>query len=342
MNREEELMEDDIQNGNHGQYGGFWLAEIMQNAVAAARTRIKSNPPDILLASLPKSGTTWLKALAFATLNRATHSPSDAHHPLRHHNPHDCVAFLEMMVTQDDNADDDDDEALLRPPPSRRPLLVQTHIPYSLLPDAITAEGSGCRIVYVCRDPKDMLVSFWNFHLKEGPTLAAAGGGGAWVGDSSAAGLTKFEDVFELFCQGRYPGGPYWRNAMEFWRESQRRPDEVLFLRYEDMLGDPAGNLKKLAAFMGCAFSEEEEEEAGGVVEQIVELCSLASLKSMDVNKNGSTVLAFRNEAYFRKGQVGDWKNYMTVEMAARLDKIVEEATRGSGLTFAGSVLHNE
>ena len=113
----------------------------------------------------------------------------------------------------------------------------------------------------------------------------------------------------------------------------------MLFLRYEDMLGDTMGNLKKLAAFMGCAFSEEEEE--AGVVEQIVELCSLASLKGMDVNKNGSTVLAFRNEAFFRKGQVGDWKNYMTLDMAARLDKIVEEATRGSGLTFAGSVSHN-
>jgi len=333
-------MEDDILLGttarkeNHGQYGGFWLAEIMQNAIAAAHTRIKSNPPDILLASLPKSGTTWLKALAFATLNRATHSPSDAQHPLRHQNPHDCVGFLEMMVTQDD-----DDEALLRSP--SRPLLVQTHVPYSLLPDAITAAGSGCRLVYVCRDPKDMLVSFWNFHLKEGPTLAAAGGGGAWVGDSSAAaaGLTKFEDVFELFCEGRYPGGPYWLNAMEFWHESQRRPNEVLFLRYEDMLGDPVGNVKKLAAFMGCAF--EEEEEGDGVVEQIVELCSLESLKSMEVNKNGTTVLSFRNEAYFRKGKVGDWKNYMTVDMAARLDKIVEEATRGSGLTFAGSVLHN-
>ncbi|CAD6256247.1 unnamed protein product [Miscanthus lutarioriparius] len=273
----------------------------MQNAIAAARTRIKSNPPDILLASLPKSGTTWLKALAFATLNRATHSPSDAQHPLRHHNPHDCVGFLEMM--------------------------------------AITAEGSGCRLMYVCRDPKDMLVSFWNFCLKEAATLAAVGCGGGWVGESAAAGLTKFEDVFELFCEGRYPGGPYWRNVLEFWHESQRRPNEVLFLRYEDMLGDTVGNLKKLAAFMGCAFSEEEEE--AGVVEQIVELCSLASLKGMDVNKNGSTVLAFRNEAFFRKGQVGDWKNYMTLDMAARLDKIVEEATRGSGLTFAGSVSHN-
>jgi hypothetical protein len=65
-----------------------------------------------------------------------------------------------------------------------------------------------------------------------------------------------------------------------------------------------------------------------------VELCSLESLKSMQVNKNGTTHNGVKNEAFFRKDHVGDWKNYMTMDMAARLDKIVEEATRGSGLTF--------
>jgi hypothetical protein len=63
----------------------------------------------------------------------------------------------------------------------------------------------------------------------------------------------------------------------------------------------------------------------------------LENLKSKDVNKNGSTRLGIKSESFFRKGKVGDWKNYMTMDMAARLDKIVEEATRGSGLTFGGT-----
>lgn len=43
---------------------------------------------------------------------------------------------------------------------------------------------------------------------------------------------------------------------------------------------------------------------------------------------------AIKNDVYFRKGAVGDWENYMMPEMAARLDKVVQEAVQGSGLTF--------
>jgi hypothetical protein len=317
------------------QYGGFWQAEFLLKGMAAAGTCFEPDPSDIFLASLPKSGTTWLKAFAFATLNRATHSPSDGQHPLNHRNPHDCVGFLEFMIIQQQQHDDAGARGLYEALPSS-PRLFATHLPYSQLPHAITEEGSRCRIVYVCRDPKDVLISYWNFYKKVAATTAAAAGGdGDGQADKDSAGVTKFEEAFELFCEGRFPGGPHWLHALEYWHASQRRPDQVLFLRYEDMLGDPVGNLKKLAAFMGCAFSEEDEEV--GVLDQIVELCSLENLKSKDVNKNGSTRLGIKSESFFRKGKVGDWKNYMTMDMAARLDKIVEEATRGSGLTFGGT-----
>ncbi|XP_066338293.1 cytosolic sulfotransferase 5-like [Miscanthus floridulus] len=317
------------------QYGGFWQAEFLLKGMAAAGTCFEPEASDIFLASLPKSGTTWLKALAFATLNRATHSPSDGQHPLNHRNPHDCVGFLEFMIIQQQQQHDDAGATGLYEALPSSPRLFATHLPYSQLPHAITEEGSRCRIVYVCRDPKDVLISYWNFYKKVAATADATASGDGDGQDS--AGVTKFEEAFELFCEGRFPGGPHWLHALEYWHASQRRPDQVLFLRYEDMLGDPVGNLKKLAAFMGCTFSEEDEED--GVVDQIVELCSLENLKSKDVNKNGSTRLGIKSESFFRKGQVGDWKNYMTMDMAARLDKIVEEATRGSGLTFGDSSL---
>uniref|UniRef100_A0A452ZP80 Sulfotransferase n=1 Tax=Aegilops tauschii subsp. strangulata TaxID=200361 RepID=A0A452ZP80_AEGTS len=167
-------------------------------------------------------------------------------------------------------------------------------IPYSLLPERVTAEGAGCKVVYVCRDPKDAFVSTWMFANK---MVEAA-------------------------------------HVLGYWEASRRQPEKVLFLRYEEMLRDPVGNVRKLAEFMGCAFSV--EEEAAGVAEEVVELCSMDTLKNMEVNKNG-TQNHVRNEAFFRKGVAGDWSNHMTPEMAARLDKIVEDALRGSGFAFGAT-----
>jgi hydroxyjasmonate sulfotransferase len=81
---------------------------------------------------------------------------------------------------------------------------------------------------------------------------------------------------------------------------------------------------------MECDFSKEEEER--GVVDAIVELCSLDTLKNTKVNRDGSDKLL-----KFLQGVVGDWSNHMTPEMAQRLDKIVEDALQGSGFTFNGS-----
>uniref|UniRef100_A0A453TER2 Sulfotransferase n=1 Tax=Aegilops tauschii subsp. strangulata TaxID=200361 RepID=A0A453TER2_AEGTS len=51
-------------------------------------------------ASFPKCGTTWLKALAFATRNRAEHPPRGLDHPLLRRNPHDIVQYLELQFAQ--------------------------------------------------------------------------------------------------------------------------------------------------------------------------------------------------------------------------------------------------
>jgi hypothetical protein len=254
------------------QYGGFWIPESTLPGVAAAHTRFNPRPSDVLLASFPKSGTTWLKALAFTTLNRVKHPPRHADHPLRRCNPHDCVKYLEW----------DDQGDVLEALPS--PRLLATHIPYTLLPARVTAVdgGSGGRIVYICRDPKDALVSMWFFTKKK-------------LADEAYT----IEEAFEFFCDGRAFYGPQWHHVAGYWEASRRWPEEVLFLRYEDMLHDPVSNVRKLAAFMGCAFSD--EEQATGVVKDIVELCSIDALKKMEVNKSGSHN-NFRNESFFRKG----------------------------------------
>ncbi|KAG2556538.1 cytosolic sulfotransferase 5-like [Panicum virgatum] len=306
-------------------YNGFWLPEAVLTELPAIHARLRPRPSDIFLASFPKSGTTWLKALAFATVHRARHPPSGADHPLRRMNPHECVRFMEMdpELRRDASSLLEEFEEL------DSPRVLGTHLPYCLLPDSIAGEAAGSRIMYVCRNPKDAFVSGLFFVKK----VSSAYGAGAGAGAQSLS----LEEAFELFCEGRLFAGPQWKHVLQYWEASMRRPKQVLFLEYERMLRDPKATVKKLAEFMGCGFSKEEEE--GGVVDEIVKLCSLKELKNMEVNKSGGNQAGVRNEAYFRKGSSGDWRNHLTPEMAARLDKIVEDALQGSGFAFVDDAI---
>ena len=303
------------------QYAGFWLPEaVLARGLPAVRDRFAPRLDDVLLASFPKSGTTWLKALAFATARRAVHPPSDHDHPLRHGNPHDLVPFLEFGFTLAYDADALAAGLVALPSPR----LLATHLPFSLLPGRLAAAG---RIVYVCRHPKDALVSAWTF------TRKASGSMGV---DAESYSL---REAVELFCAGRCVAGPQWRHVVEYWEASLSRRN-VLFLRYEEMLRDPVGSLRTMAGFMGCAFSPGEEER--GVPQAIVELCSLEKQKNVEASRDdGRTADGIKADAYFRKGVAADWSSHMTPEMGKMVDEAVEDGLRGSGFTFADSTPAN-
>ncbi|KAK1274305.1 Cytosolic sulfotransferase 12 [Acorus gramineus] len=289
------------------QYNGFWYPRITVEATMAVRDRFVARPTDVILVTFPKSGTTWLKALTFATVNR---NRSLVLSMLSKMNPHECVPFMSKLYLDGRLSDNNSLPA---------PRLFAVHTPFFLLPESVLS--SGCRIVYLCRDPKDNFVSLWHHFF------VCAG----------VRGLAhfSFDEVFELFCSGVTMGGPIWEHALGYWRESLQRPERVMFMKYEEMKADTGGSLRRLSEFIGCPFLEEEERE--GKVEEIVEMCSFERLSGLEVNKNGSIVFGrgeIKNKGFFRKGEVGDWKRHLSLEMAERLDRITEEKLRGSGLEF--------
>lgn len=140
------------------------------------------------------------------------------------------------------------------------------------------------------------------------------------------------EEYVDKFCNGEEGFGPFWDHVLAYWKVSLEKPEKVLFLKYEDMKEETIFQVKRIAEFIGFPFSE--DEEIRGVVKEISDLCSLSSLKDLEVNKNGKFMPNFENKSYFRKGEVGDWVNHLSLSMAERVSKVSEEKLKGSGLTF--------
>lgn len=286
----------------------FWCQPAEIQAISTFQKHFQAKDSDVFVATIPKSGTTWLKALTFAIVNRQQHFISSKNHPLLNFNPHDLVPFIEYTVYgKHDNVPD-----LSNLP---EPRLFGTHIPFASLPNSI--KESNCKIVYICRNPFDTFVSSWIFLNKIKPEFLPP---------------LMLEEAFDMYCEGKIGFGPFWNHMLGYWKEGIERPNKVLFLKYEDMKKDVNFHLKKLAEFLGCPFTLEEEK--GGVVENIIKLCSFEKMKELEVNKTGTFGRNFENKFLFRKGEIGDWANYLSPSMVERLTKVIEEKLGGSGLSF--------
>ncbi|KAL3576959.1 hypothetical protein D5086_022242 [Populus alba] len=81
-------------------YQGFWYDTFFLEGLVSVQEHFHPQSTDIFVASSPKTGTTWLKALTFAILTRSRLSGSTTSSLLTKM-PHDCVPFLESDLAQD-------------------------------------------------------------------------------------------------------------------------------------------------------------------------------------------------------------------------------------------------
>ncbi|KAK6925142.1 Sulfotransferase domain [Dillenia turbinata] len=222
------------------QYQGFWYPPIsVFKGLLLMQNHFTSRPNDIFMASFIKTGTTWLKAILFATMKR--HEYEFATHPLLTTGPHDCFPFLDSYICQSDV------EAL----PS--PRLFATHSAYSLLPKSIT--DSDCKIVYISRNPKDVFVSQYLFAQKLRPQMLPP---------------VTMEEAFELFCRGVSEYGPFFDHVLGYWKASLEFPERILFLKFEEMKKEPAKQIKKLADFDNLTSLEVNKSGTSNFIPEIV------------------------------------------------------------------------
>ncbi|KAK6128640.1 hypothetical protein DH2020_037616 [Rehmannia glutinosa] len=143
-------------------FQNFWFPLAYLEATQKVLENFKPVPKDIILASFPKTGTTWLKALLHSIINRSPKQDYN-NNPLISNPPHDLIPSLETKLYVDQENDSKKTEFLAVKNPEDVRILA-THISYQILGEVLNS--CECKVVYVTRNPKDTLISLWHFVQK--------------------------------------------------------------------------------------------------------------------------------------------------------------------------------
>ncbi|XP_055337579.1 sulfotransferase 1A1-like [Paramacrobiotus metropolitanus] len=248
--------------------------------------KFEAFPDDIIVATFPKSGTTWMQAIVTLILNKG--DPSCLHNGLLE----EKWPYLESGKKVQNGRHLDC--ALSMP----RPRTLKTHLAWQALPDS--AHQAKSRIIYVARNPKDTIVSMYYF-MKSHRVLDYRG---------------DFEDFVRLFLRDEVVYCPYFGNVASYW--TLRNHDNVHFTTYEKLHKDPVKEVQQVGEFLGRSLTKEQAEH-------IVHYTTFDEMKNNDcvnysqTHKNG--IIDFNIAPFFRSGKIGSWKNHFTVAQ----NEIVDE-----------------
>ena len=236
---------------------------------------------DIMLATYPKSGTTWTQSIVKHLLN----FDEDV-------KVVDAVPWLERLPSPDC------DEVKAAMELTCQPRCFKTHTPWKSI--AKSRDGAKLRYIFVARNAKDVCVSLYH-HARAFQSFAYEG---------------DFDHFFQMYLHGEVESGSWLDFNLDFYEQHLQNPEDVLFLTYEDMHRNPVDNVMRIAKFINVQCTKERAED-------IAQKTTFHKLKN-DTSCNYCWANHRRNEgetAFMRKGEVGDFKNYMSEEQ----EQLIEE-----------------
>ena len=185
------------------------------------------------------------------------------------------------------------------------PRLMKSHYPYAIFQRWI--EEENLKVIVVLRNPKDVLVSF--FHMYCANEIL-----GNFQGD--------FHDFFELFKAKRLVFGDLFDWCKVWWQKKHLA--NILIVRYEDMVQDCPAVVKQVAEF--CKKDLDPQ-----IIQKIVDHCSIDNMRKDPMSQPQTKGVA---NARYRKGKIGDWKNYFSEQESNLVDQLCKEHFDPIGLSF--------
>ncbi|XP_035261179.1 cytosolic sulfotransferase 1-like isoform X2 [Anguilla anguilla] len=259
----------------------------------------QAKPDDVVIATYPKAGTTWVSHLLDLLYFGASAPERGVSVPLI-----ERVPFLEIYMPAFRLSGVEMLDKM-----TTSPRLIKTHLPIQFVPKSFWEQKS--RIVYVARNAKDSAVSYFHFDrmncLQPEP--------GDWA------------SYLQRFREGKVTFGSWYDHVTGWWEKSQTCPN-LLYLHYEDLAEDIDRELERLCSFLDVCPTEEERRRAK-------EGAKFDAMKD-NAMTNGTLIKAMdpKISPFMRKGKVGDWKNHFTVSQNEQFDREYREKMANTVLRF--------
>jgi len=241
-----------------------------------------ARPTDVLITTAPKAGTTWMQQILHQLRTQGDVSFESIY---------DAVPWLEMPRTGVPWRD-----TLKRYEVIADPRVFKTHCTYEQTPGVDVA-----RIILTVRDPRDCCVSF--FHHMNGMNAEMLPGMPASM---------RFDDMQQ--CVDRFLSfGAWYRNVASWW--PHRKDDNLLMLRYQDLIADLPGAIDRIVTFLGWQLSPAGRARA-------IEYSSFAWMKAHQekfTRMSKDAPNAFKDGTFIRQGKVGGHSAELTAEQSSAL-----------------------
>lgn len=278
---------------------GFRVNKYFTLDLFRSALKYEAQAGDNFVVTFPKCGTTWTQHIVYLIYHDGV--PPSSGVDFYMFNP-----FLEMFGA---------DAVRERTQPG----LIKTHLPYRLVPFHPQA-----KYIYVCRNPKDCCISF--FHHTRGFAAYDYNDG-------------KFENYFDIFLSGETDFGDYFEHVLSWY--GHRNDTNVLFIHYEDMKEHPEKFVLMIAKFL----DEKKHQlllENEAMLKNIVEYSDIKTMKGyaadnvkrfftepLDRGKVSAGLKTFhelgqrypKRTGFIRKGVVGEWKDYFSTVMNAKMEE---------------------
>ncbi|HKP91171.1 MAG TPA: sulfotransferase domain-containing protein [Thermoleophilaceae bacterium] len=284
-----------------------------------------TGPRTVWIASYPKSGNTWVRAM-LADLTSEAVEPDAGLNDLLGGPIASSREHIERMIGFPTGDLTRAELALLRPVCDAAFDRMLDEVRFRKIHDALLAAPAGSPIVppertrgavYVVRDPRDVAVSL-AYHGGKDQEWAVAE-----LGDPDAAIVRRPE--------AHYPQMPQrlgtWSGHVREWTEHDLFP--VVVVRYEDLIADPLAELVRLVELAGLDPPRERLEAA-------VRSTSFAALRERE-RRRGFEERPASGRPFFRRGEAGAWRDELEPALAARIERDHGEVMASLGYEAAAS-----